>query len=454
MMEIKKRELDARIYFAMKAASLGYSVCFGKKASIYYYRNFLAKGLVFFKSFGPRNTDLIDKIKSSGHKILGWDEEGMTYMPEEYNDKRLYRENFVKMELFFSWGDVDTDIIKKYHPDQAKKVFKVGNSRVDVLKNPFNKFYWSEAKKIKEKYGDFILFPTVFTKLLSSSLYTKDIGEVLEKVYDKDSPSLLVVKRMRNQQNEILKVMNEFFERFSKECPKLKLIVRPHPAENLEYWFKNLKEYKNIEVIFDDQNTASWIAASKLLVSTNCTTAIEAFFLGNKSINFLPFKDERVEYELPKICGLVVRDQNILMDMVKKVELNQEINDLNNLNVDHKIISKWLSNAFSHCSVEKTLDIIDKNEEISSFFKQNFKDKFCNKFFFKIFEIIKKIRFFYHQMLSKTKPYDVKMDLLIDQKFPGLRKDEIEYRVNFFSQFFKNRKFKVKELYPGVFSID
>ena len=49
MMEIKKRELDARIYFAMKAASLGYSVCFGKKASIYYYRNFLAKVWFFLK---------------------------------------------------------------------------------------------------------------------------------------------------------------------------------------------------------------------------------------------------------------------------------------------------------------------------------------------------------------------------------------------------------------------
>ena len=51
MMEIKKRELDARIYFAMKAASMGYSVCFGKKSVIYYYRNFITKGLVFFKSF-------------------------------------------------------------------------------------------------------------------------------------------------------------------------------------------------------------------------------------------------------------------------------------------------------------------------------------------------------------------------------------------------------------------
>ena len=36
----------------------------------------------------------------------------------------------------------------------------------------------------------------------------------------------------------------------------------------------------------------------------------------------------------------------------------------------------------------------------------------------------------------------------------GLKKDEIEYRVNFFSQFFKNKKFTVKELYPGVFSIE
>ena len=453
-MEIKKRELDARIYFAMKAASLGYSVCFGKKASIYYYRNFLAKGLVFFKSFGTRNTVLIDKIKSAGHKILGWDEEGMTYMPEEYNDKRLYRKNFVKMELFFSWGDVDTDIIKKYHPDQLKKVFKVGNSRVDVLKSPFNKFYWSEAEKIKEKYGDFILFPTVFTKLLTSTVYKLDIEKIAEAYYDTDSPSLLVIKRMKNQQNEILKVINEFFKRFSKECPNLKLIVRPHPAENLEYWFKNLKEYKNIEVIFDDQNTASWIAASKLLVSTNCTTAIEAFFLGKKSINFLPFKDERVEYELPKICGLVVRDINSLMGMVKNTEQNQEISDFNNLNIDHKIISKWLSNAFSHCSVEKTINIIDKNNEISSFFKKSFKDKFCNKFFFIVFSAIKKMRFFYHSLLSKKKYLTIDMATLIDQKFPGLNKNEIEHRVNFFSQFFKNKKFIVKELYPGVFSID
>jgi len=34
MIEIKKRELDARIYFAMKAASMRYSVCLGKISNL------------------------------------------------------------------------------------------------------------------------------------------------------------------------------------------------------------------------------------------------------------------------------------------------------------------------------------------------------------------------------------------------------------------------------------
>ena len=99
---------------------------------------------------------------------------------------------------------------------------------------------------------------------------------------------------------------------------------------------------------------------------------------------------------------------------------------------------------------EVTHFLDDLKEEI----KMNFKDKFCNKFFFIFFSVIKKMRFIYHSLLSKKRFATVNMDMLIDQKFPGLYKNEIEHRVNFFSQFFKNKKFIVKELYPGVFSID
>jgi len=452
MMEIKKRELDARIYFAMKAASMGYSACFGKKSVIYYYRKYLTKGLVFFKSLGPNNTILIDRIKSAGHKILAWDEEGMTFIPEDYNDRRLYEKNFKKVELFFSWGKMDTDIIKKYQPNDMKKVFMVGNSRIDVLKSPFNKFYNFESKRIKEKYGNFILFPTVFTRLNRASIYDIDAVEGLKRIgiFKKDSPSLKIMETMKNQQGEILKVFIEYFKWFSNECPNVKLIVRPHPSENINFWFNLLKEYKNIEVVFDAENTSSWIAASDFLISTNCSTAIEAFFLGKKAVNFLPYKDEYVEYKLPKILSTVVRDLQTLKEITKSIELKKTT--LDKVNARQDIINEWICNAFSHCSVEKTVNILEKNEDIASFFKKSKEDKFSNKYFFIIFSLIKKMRLLYHRLF--TKKTFARIDVLIDQKFPSLNKDEIEYRVNFFSQFFKNKKFIVKELYPGVFSID
>ena len=79
MIEIKKRELESRIYFAMKAAKKGFSVGIGKKSTIYYYRKLVQKGIVFLKSIGPDNSKIIDEVKKSGHIACAWDEEGMTF---------------------------------------------------------------------------------------------------------------------------------------------------------------------------------------------------------------------------------------------------------------------------------------------------------------------------------------------------------------------------------------
>ena len=49
MIEIKKRELEARLYFAFIASLEGYSVVFGKKGEIYARRNLLKPGIVILK---------------------------------------------------------------------------------------------------------------------------------------------------------------------------------------------------------------------------------------------------------------------------------------------------------------------------------------------------------------------------------------------------------------------
>lgn len=449
MMEIKKRELEARIYFAMKAALRGYSVCLGKKSTIYTYRDYIKEGMVIFKSIGPDNGVLIDGIKKSGHETAAWDEEGMTFFEREYIDRRTNKENLKKLIFFFTWGDIDTKLIKNYHPEQSSKIKKVGNSRIDALRYPYHKIYSDEANEIKKKHGKFFLLPTLFTQCNSANLYDMSYVDcLLRDGFKSDSPSVLIGRSLTVQQENILAEVKIFLKEFSEKCPEHKLIVRPHPSEKIQYWFDLIKKFKNIEIVFDDQSTCSWIAASEMTISLNCTTAIEAFFLKKKSVNFLPFKDESVEYLLPKITSKVIRSTRELINLIKNSK-NQDLFELKEENKN--IINQWLLNAFEGCSVHNLLNTLENEEYKLKKFSEK-KDKFSNFIFFKIFKFIRILKFRYHLFLS-NKSYKLEYELT-KQKFPGLTSEELNQKISFFSKFMNNEKFKVKEIYPGLFSIE
>ena len=61
MMEIKKRELEARLYFAFIASLNGYSVVIAKKGEIWLRRNLLKPGIVVFKFVSSKSTALVVK---------------------------------------------------------------------------------------------------------------------------------------------------------------------------------------------------------------------------------------------------------------------------------------------------------------------------------------------------------------------------------------------------------
>ena len=54
LVEILKREIDARIYFASVASELNYSVVIGHKGVLWERLKYLRPGVVIFKSIGPR----------------------------------------------------------------------------------------------------------------------------------------------------------------------------------------------------------------------------------------------------------------------------------------------------------------------------------------------------------------------------------------------------------------
>lgn len=104
-----KREADSRIYFASKAAEEGFEVYFAKKYEIYSNLKNWESGILILKSFGPMNTKIIDESIKRGHVILSWDEEMFISTDlEELITRRIYLENFKKIEKFFLVGSRET----------------------------------------------------------------------------------------------------------------------------------------------------------------------------------------------------------------------------------------------------------------------------------------------------------------------------------------------------------
>mgnify|MGYP006113912677 FL=1 len=77
------REIHAKLlvtYFALKN---NYNVVIGEKNELRILLKKLPKGIVIEKSLGPGLKDLMISWRKSGHKIVGLDEEALTYFSDK-----------------------------------------------------------------------------------------------------------------------------------------------------------------------------------------------------------------------------------------------------------------------------------------------------------------------------------------------------------------------------------
>ena len=99
--EVKNRELIARVYFALRCALKGASVVIGTKNVLLRKMNLMRKGIIFFKSIQPNQYQHIKKFRNCGFKIASLDEEGnvllMKITLEDLEKK------FQLTDIYFSW---------------------------------------------------------------------------------------------------------------------------------------------------------------------------------------------------------------------------------------------------------------------------------------------------------------------------------------------------------------
>ena len=445
--EVKNRELIARIYFAIKCCLQGASVVIGDKNNLSKRLNLIKKGIVFFKSIQPHQYETIKKFRENKFKIASMDEEGLMFFTNKNYLRRFQEDNFKLMDIYFSWGKREKDALLSEFKNYEDIIKIVGNVRLDILKKPISEIFNKEAKIIKEKYGNFILLTTKFARHnpirrgWSTYYMGQKNGGYVRTRHDKEYSIMTEHHEKKN-----LKEFINFIKKFSTEFQDKKLLVRIHPAEERSIWVNNLSNLKNIHMSFSSDNisTNSYILASQFVIQSNCTTSLEAFLLGKFSVNFLPYNDTKYEYKIPKLVSKNIFNQVDLINFIK----NYDGSETKRLSDDEKKILKDLANnIFTDSCMDqmftelKKLDVSSQDE-----------DKFTNIFFYYVFLLESRLRNIYY-FLTQRSEYTKGLRKLQKQKIPSMTLQEIIFLKNELCPKINvdPSTIKVLEKYPGFF---
>ena len=327
--EISARELDSKLLLATLAASKGHKVIVSDLAGIEkgVKSGVLAPGIFHTKSLSPhkdkiaRHQSMIDR----GFLITSIDEEGNLndYGYQGFAKTRYSDETIEQSTAVFGWGSDDTDTLKQTYSKHSHKIYKTGSPRADLWK-PFFSDYWSVPSSIPQKPFLLISCNTGYANNI------KSFGELIKFENEmgrfQSYPEQLEMRIGRSAEdfNKILEYIKAV-KYLSDHSNGYDIVLRPHPAEDIEAWKIILKGIPNVHVIREG-SINSWVNNAFAVMHNSCTTALEATVLKKPVVTYIP-SEQQYTPQLANELGYRVKSLDELLDKVNAIFDSSKINN-------------------------------------------------------------------------------------------------------------------------------
>ena len=186
----------------------------------------------------------------------------------------------------------DSDEIKNHlkRVDKTIKTLKVLNPRLSasVIENNC-KLLETPVEKIKPNLNyKYILINDKLSLKFSS--YKNEVELIKNNIFKStDVDAGKYVDNFMIQEEKEEKLLIEFIEKIREEelFNKLKIIIRPHPAVDMDkyrrYFKSKLSQSLNYSIIREG-TVVEWMQSATLIFHSNCTSAIEGYFQGMNNI--------------------------------------------------------------------------------------------------------------------------------------------------------------------------
>ena len=291
--EIHNRDWDTRLLMADFATAKGLSVVVGQQWSPHENFAILPLGLFMGKTMNQIQVNIMTSYRRKGHLVVAMDEEAFGMAPDQKFSGWIPENVHDCCDAFFANSPMHAEVLGEMRPVLKKKITALGNPRMDLLSARGQARYQREAEEIREKVGRFVLFNSNMAQgnsLFDTKQYYMDAQIQAGTLKPDDAESVAIFEG----QFEFERANNDIFISVLRWCaenlPKHAIVIRPHPAENPEYWEKFAASDPRITIAANTPHIP-WMMASELVVHTNSTTGMEAAIMGKATANLMPQKE-------------------------------------------------------------------------------------------------------------------------------------------------------------------
>lgn len=314
--EVKNRELQAKVFLAAHAARRGLNVILGRKNDLNELVVRMPPGVYLGLGAFENFQGFYARLKQLGFAVVVNEEEGLvTYADNMYIDMRVSRTTLQHIDELFTWGGENQRVLSQAFPDCEQKFHVTGNPRFDLLKPENHRVYAQEMEAISAQYGRYVLVCTSFSAINHFDPQLDYVQSLIEKKTLRSQESIENFTRYREVKERTFAAFLEAIPRLAKANPTVNIVVRPHPSENPDVYRECAAGLPNVHV--DSRfSVHPWIIRAEALVHHYCTTSIEALAAATPRFALRPVKDELSEKDIPFGCSVECSDVGQLQSRV------------------------------------------------------------------------------------------------------------------------------------------
>ena len=416
--ETEVRELDYRLLLAIKLANPNRRIFIVQHdlaiPLIKKLRGGVYLGKHIFKTLFPTQLKYYHFLKSKNIGYIHLDEEGGVFngMENEWRSALKLRLNPTVLnstDTVCTWGDFQRNYYFEQSSSNKPKIITTGHPRFDLCKPGLNELYKKTANQYKKRHGDYILCNTNLTYAGNAKNLNNSFSNLLGNHLNISNGKLLFLEKVTYHRKVQIALINALVQ-IAKKYSNLKIVLRPHPAEDHSYYKTILEIFPNIEVIHEG-SVIPWILGSKMMIHDGCTTAIEAYLAGKPVLTFKPFKENSSAVFLPNLIGMKCKTEDSLINAVNAVLTgNYTPRKITDPRANHLLYN------FEHNTVSSFVKIIEEIEKIFPTLKT---PSFLEIYKLGIKEsVIYHSKIFLRSLISKKKS----SFQLSHQQFPGFNK--------------------------------